>query len=118
MSQRVVLTDFIAQEYQVAPEFLWRNYPDYAVFRHAENRKWFAIMMTVSGSLVGLETAEKIDVMNVKLPPEWVAQLSGQAGFAPAYHMNKRHWLSVLLDDRLPEKQLLDLLHTSWLQTR
>ncbi|XXQ68553.1 hypothetical protein ACKLNO_01410 [Neisseriaceae bacterium B1] len=77
MSPRQYLTDFIAQQYQVVPEFFWRNYPDYAVFRHAHNRKWFAMMMNVSGSLVGLDAADKVDVMNVKLPPEWMAQLSG-----------------------------------------
>lgn len=115
-------TDFvqqhIAEQYGVQPEYLWRTHPDYAVFRHPHNRKWFAVLMTVAGSKIGLPNHDKMPVMNVKLPPEWVAQLSGQQGFAPAYHMNKQHWLSLRLDNTLPETQIMDLLKESFLQTR
>lgn len=117
-TQRSFLTDYIAQQYAVSPEFLWRHYPNYAVFRHAHNQKWFAIIMRVSGSLIGKNNENQYDIVNLKLPPEWVTQLSGQQGFAPAYHMNKRHWLSVYLDNSLPEKQLLSLLHESFTQTK
>ena len=115
-TQRKILSQYIQDHYAVLPEFLWRKYPTYAVFRHAHNRKWFAIIMNVSGSLFGV--ADNVDVMNVKLSPEWITQLSGQVGFAPAYHMNKTHWLTVLLDNTLPEKQIIELLHSSFLQTQ
>ena len=114
-TQREILSQYIQDHYAASPEFLWRKYPTYAVFRHAHNRKWFAIIMNVSGSLFGVE--DNVDVMNVKLPPEWVAQLSGQVGFAPAYHMNKKHWLTVCLDNTLLEMQLIELLSESFLRT-
>lgn len=117
-TQRPFLTDYIAQQYAVLPEFLWRHHPNYAVFRHAHNQKWFAIIMRVSGSLIGKNNENQYDIVNLKLPPEWVAQLSGQQGFVPAHHMNKRHWVSVYLDNSLPEKQLLSLLHESFTQTK
>lgn len=117
MTQRQLIFDFILTNHEINPEYLWRKHPSYAVFRHAHNRKWFAIVMTLSGSLLGL-AQNHVDVMNVKLPPEWVAQLSGQNGFAPAYHMNKTHWLTVRLDGTLPETQLIELLQISFLQTK
>lgn len=116
--QTQIIHNFIAKQYDILPEYLFRKYPDCAVFRHPHNRKWFALTMTVSGSKIDAQLADNIPIMNVKLPPEWVAQLSGQHGFAPAYHMNKRHWLSVRLDGTLPETQLIELLQESFLQTQ
>lgn len=116
-TQREWITQLIQQHYRVQAEYLWRKHPDYAVFRHAHNRKWFAITMTVLGSQIALPDVANIQIMNVKLPTEWVAELRGQHGFAPAYHMNKTHWLSVRLDNTLPEQQLMDLLQQSFVQT-
>ena len=36
-----------------------------------------------------------IDVMNVKLDPELITSIKNTKGFAPAYHMNKTHWVSI-----------------------
>ncbi|MDK4689163.1 MmcQ/YjbR family DNA-binding protein [Kingella negevensis] len=117
-TQREWLTQHIANQYGTEPEYLWTKHPDYAVYRHSSNRKWFAIIMRVSGSQISLSDVDELDIINVKLPPEWITQLSGQHGFAPAYHMNKKHWLSVRLDNTLPENQILDLLKTSFAQTQ
>ena len=70
-----------------------------AVFRHADNRKWYAIVMRVSRSKFGLESDEVIDVVNLKLPTEMFGSFGETDGVYPAYHMNKLHWISVLLPD-------------------
>ena len=36
-----------------------------------------------------------IDVMNAKLDPELITSIKNTKGFAPAYHMNKTHWVSI-----------------------
>ena len=70
-----------------------------AVFRHADNRKWYAIVMRVSRRKFGLESDEVIDVVNLKLPTEMFGSFGETDGVYPAYHMNKLHWISVLLPD-------------------
>ncbi|QMT32218.1 MmcQ/YjbR family DNA-binding protein [Alysiella filiformis] len=117
-SQTDFILKHIAEQYGVLPEYLFRKHPTCAVFRQTHNRKWFAVMQQVSGSQIALPIQDKVAILNVKLPPEWVAQLSEQDGFAPAYHMNKRHWLTLRLDGTLPENQLLALLAESFRQTR
>ncbi|WP_230472753.1 MmcQ/YjbR family DNA-binding protein [Kingella kingae] len=74
--------------------------------------------MQIAGTQIGLDDVDNLAVVNVKLLPEWITQLSGQHGFAPAYHMNKKHWLSVRLDNTLPSSQIVDLLKTGFEQTR
>lgn len=70
-----------------------------AVFRHTENRKWYAIVMRVSRRKFGWQSDEVIDVVNLKLPTEMFGSFDVSDGVYPAYHMNKLHWISVLLPD-------------------
>ena len=70
-----------------------------AVLRHADNRKWYAIVMRVSRRKFGFDSDEVIDVVNLKLPTEMFGSFGASDGVFPAYHMNKLHWISVLLPD-------------------
>lgn len=70
-----------------------------AVFRHSATRKWYAIAMRVSRRKFGFDSDEVIDVVNLKLPTEMFGSFSPADGVHPAYHMNKLHWISVLLPD-------------------
>ena len=67
--------------------------PDY------ENRKWYALVMRVSRRKFGFDSDEVIDVVNLKLPVEMFGSFGTADGVYPAYHMNKLHWISVLLPD-------------------
>ena len=70
-----------------------------AVLRHADNRKWYALVMKVSRRKFGFESDEVIDVVNLKIPTEMFGSFGASEGVYPAYHMNKLHWVSVLLPD-------------------
>ena len=107
----------IMNRYGVAAEYPWRRYPQYAVFRHAGNRKWFAVLMNPPGRKLGLATEEEIAILNVKIRAEENSLLRGMDGVLPAYHMNKEHWVSLRLD-MLPDATLLDLLADSYDLTR
>ena len=79
-----------------------------AVFRHASNRKWYAIMMRVSRRKLGFDSDEGVDVVNLKLLLEMFGSFETADGVHPAYHMNKLHWISVLLPDAADD--LIDFL--------
>ena len=70
-----------------------------AVLRHAENRKWYALVMRVSRLKFLEDSDETVDVVNLKIPLELFGSFDGFEGVYPAYHMNKRHWISVILPD-------------------
>ena len=74
-----------------------------AVFRHADNRKCFALLMKVSRRKFGFDSDETIDIVNLKLPVEMFGSFGKADGVYPAYHMNKLHWISVLLPDASDE---------------
>ena len=115
---RQTVFDHIRKKYKVLPEYPWRRYDTNAVFRHKDNKKWFALVMEVDRNKLGLSGSGKVDVVNLKVEdPFFRDVLVREAGIFPAYHMNKLHWITVLLDGTVPEEQVWDLLGRSFLAT-
>ena len=88
-----------------------------AVLRHASNRKWYAVSMKVSRRKFGFESDVVIDVVNLKLPTEMFGSFGAADGVYPAYHMNKLHWISVLLPDA-PDDVIRFLVNVSFEATK
>jgi len=114
---RAGLERYISEMYGVDAEYPWADSPESAVFRHAGNRKWFAIMMRIPPDRLGLPAGEAIDVVNVKCEPVLTGVLRQEKGFFPAYHMNKAHWITIALDGSADEEKLLWLLENSFRMT-
>ena len=115
---RQTVYDYIRRKYKTKPEYPWRRYPEYAVFRHEDNNKWFALQAVVSGDKVGLRDSEYVDVINLKVDdPFFRDMMIREEGIMPAYHMNKMHWISVRLDGTVPEEKVFELIDMSFLAT-
>lgn len=91
--------DHCLQTYATAPDYPFDEDFETAVLRHGDNRKWYALVMRVSRRKFGQNSDEMIDVVNLKLPLEMFGSFGEADGVFPAYHMNKLHWISVLLPD-------------------
>ncbi len=118
MSLREDLNNYISEKYNTPPDYPWIKYPGYTVYRHNSNKKWFAVMMNIPKSKLGLEGNDEIDVINLKCDPLMVGSLSLDEGIFPAYHMNKAYWISVLLDGSVDNDKLKWLLDLSFDLTR
>ena len=124
---------WISREYGVDVEFPWEKYPGNGTFKCSENGKWFAALLTVEfGKLAsgadeadantsGAEIAtrkyddeEIVEVINLKADPDQIPELTKIPGVYPAWHMNKKHWISVILDDTLTDAQAFDLIRESY----
>ena len=73
--------------------------------------------MKVSLRKFGFDSDEMIDVVNLKLPTEMFGSFGAADGVYPAYHMNKLHWISVLLPDA-PEETVQFLVNVSFEATK
>ena len=118
-SQR--LSSYVATTYQGQLEYLWENSSRKstnraAVFRHQDSKKWYGAFLTTDWTKFEKERSGLIEVLNVK--SDLVAELIQQKGIYPAFHMNKKYWLSLPLDGTLSDQQLFDLLDTSFALTK
>ncbi len=91
---------YVFEEYGVSPDYPFSKTKDKdtAVFRHGRNKKWFALVMDIPKSKLGLESGEISTVVNMKYSEDMLLAFGRPRGVYPAYHMNKLHWVSVLLD--------------------
>lgn len=109
--------DYCFNTYGTAPDYPFDEDFQTAVLRHASNRKWYAIVMKVSRRKFGFENDQVIDVVNLKLPTEMFGSFGASEGVYPAYHMNKLHWISVLLPDA-PKDVIRFLVNASFEATK
>ena len=111
------LLEYCLNTYGTSPDYPFDDLLETAVLRHADNRKWYAIVMQVSRRKLGFDSDEVIDVVNLKLPTEMFGSFGAPDGVYPAYHMNKLHWISVLLPDA-PDDVVLFLVNVSFEATK
>lgn len=112
VSLRESLLAHVKEVYGIAPDFPWAD--ENAVLRRADNGKWFGVLMRVSRARLGLCDDGMVDVLNIKCEPAAGAALRMEDGILPAYHMNKVHWISVLLDGTVEAAEVRFLLAESY----
>ena len=103
---------FVQEKFGNQLEYLWEKSPDTAVLRHEDNQKWYAILMRIPWDRLDKGREGLVEAVNLK--HDCVADLLSQKGIYPAFHMNKRYWISLALDDSLSDDEVLDLLEISW----
>ncbi|MCI9361891.1 MAG: MmcQ protein [Hungatella sp.] len=109
---------YIKKKYKLSPEYPWAKYDSNAVFRHSDNKKWFALVMEVGKDRLGLSGDGSVDVINLKIDDLMFRDmLLREGGILPAYHMNKKHWITVLLDGTVKADRVYELIDTSFLAT-
>lgn len=96
----------------LALPFAYEDYPfddgNWTAVRHRENKKIFALIFQREGRIW----------LNLKAEPmrgEFWRQV--YPAVVPAYHMNKQHWISVILDGSMTEAEIEQLIRDSYALT-
>ena len=115
---RETVFTYIKKKYKISPEYPWAKYAGNAVFRHSDNKKWFALVMDVEKSKLGIPGSGYVDVIDLKIDDMMFRDALIQTeGILPGYHMNKDHWITVLLDGTVDKARIYDLIDVSFLAT-
>lgn len=104
---------YIKQKYNTMPEYPWKKDPASATLKTQTN-KWYGLIMNIPYKYLKIEKEGKIDVLNVKNTPEKIKNLIDFKHYFPAYHMNKKYWISILLDRTIELSTVTKLLDESY----
>lgn len=104
------IEEYIKDKYHREPDFLWDDDKN-AVFRH-EDHKWFGIIMSVDYSKF-IQKTGLCEVLNIKINPLDKDELL-KAGLYEAYHMNKKSWISIILDGSISNQLIYQLIDQSY----
>ena len=103
---------------EIEPDYPFSTAPTYPVLRHADNRKWFALIMDVQREKLGLKGTDYVDIINLKLgDPMLVDMIVRQSGYYYGYHITRSSWISILLDGTVPFDEICQWIDESYAVT-
>ncbi|MBP5215493.1 MAG: MmcQ/YjbR family DNA-binding protein [Alphaproteobacteria bacterium] len=107
------IADLIFAAYGDKPDFPWEKSADCGVFRNQQNRKWYALIMSIDFGKLEKGKEGLLEIMNIKIAEDKIPELHKQKGIYPAYHMNKKNWITLVLNDTLADEKVMSLLSES-----
>lgn len=106
------LMETVENKYKSNLEFLWEKFPKDAIYRNNNNNKWFALLVVLEKSKIGIKGEGEIEI--VVLKHDNVSNVVDGESILEGYHMNKKHWITVPLDDRISDDELFKLVDNSY----
>lgn len=111
-SQSII--SYVNDKYGDELEFLWAKFPDTSVLRRKDNNKWYGVLMTVPKSKLGIDSDEIVEIIDVRVKTEDLPFIIDNKKYFPGYHMNKKHWITIILDDYDVDDKLILLINNSY----
>lgn len=108
------IQDYALRKYGDAPEYLWEKFPDTSVLRRKDTKKWYAIFMTVSKSKLGLDDDEIVPIIDLRFDAKELPSKVDNISFFPGYHMNKKHWITIITDGSVKMQEICELIDKSY----
>lgn len=105
-NQKNQIIKYIKEKYGTENEYLWKKSPTSSIVRRKDNQKWYAVFMNISKRKLGLEFEENIDIVNIRVENTNIENLLNKKGYFPAYHMNKKNWISICLDGEIKNDEI------------
>lgn len=88
---------WIKSKFGVEPDYPWPDDAPYSFVFRCPNEKWFALVMRIKYRQLGLTGDEYVWVVNMKAEQDNIPNLVDHKSIFPAWHMNKKHWITILL---------------------
>ena len=93
----------------------FKKHPDILAFVNEKN-KWYALLSDVEYNKLNKNTdiTTKVKILNVKHPTDNILDIIDNINIFPAYHMNKKHWISIVLDKNIKLETIKELIDISY----
>ena len=93
----------------------FKKHPDILVFVNEKN-KWYALLSDVEYNKLNKNTdiTTKVKILNLKYPTDNILYIIDNQNIFPAYHMNKKHWISIVLDKNIKLETIKELIDISY----
>ena len=108
------ILSYIQNTYKGNLEFLWEKLSDTAIIRRSDTQKWYIIFFNQSKRKVGLNSDEVCDMINIRVNPNEINSIIDNKTYFKGYHMNKKHWITILLDNSVPTKEIIKKINYSY----
>lgn len=107
------ISKMIYEKYKDEPDFLFEKYPTCGVYKNKTNNKWYAVIMDINKNKLDKKSNEQVEILNLKLSPEKIKKLLTRNGFYESYHMNKKYWITICLDNTVDNEEIMEYITES-----
>lgn len=105
---------FANKNYGNKLEFLWEKAPNIAVLRRQDSKKWYAVLFDMPKNKLGVKSDEILNIIDIRSDPEISKKLIDNISIFEGYHMNKKNWITICLDNSIKSNKILELLAKSY----
>jgi predicted DNA-binding protein (MmcQ/YjbR family) len=112
--QTLRIVNLIKEKYGDVPDFEWMDDPTCGAIKHKDTLKWYGLIMGIDYSKLEEDKKGYIEVINLKIDDKKIPDLVHENGIYPAYHMNKKYWITVTMDDKQEDSSIMKLIDESY----
>lgn len=105
---------YIQEKYGNKLEFLWEKFDNNAIWRNKQNNKWYGILLTLSERKLGIESDEIVEAIDLRYQKDKIESILDNTKIFPGYHMNKKSWITIKLDESLDITEIFNLIDNSY----
>lgn len=113
-NQAKEIIEYVRQKYGDKPEFLWEKYDDCAAIRNKQNEKWYAVLLTISEDKLKHNSDKVVEIIDLKYDKENIDKIIDNKLIFSGYHMNKKSWITIILDYSLSNDKIFKLIDNSY----
>ena len=106
------ILSYVHKKYKTKEEYPWDDMPEYYTLK--VNGKWYLLYMNIKYESIDKNKKGMVDVINIKLDPIMIEKLIDNKAYFPAYHMNKKYWITILLDNNIDYEVVCTLIDQSF----
>ncbi|MCC8131016.1 MAG: MmcQ/YjbR family DNA-binding protein [Oscillospiraceae bacterium] len=112
--QTLRLIEHVSETYGDELEFLWEKFPDNAVWRRKDTGKWYGAVLTVAKNKLVGSSSYVAEIVDLRVQPEKLSELLCKEHYYPGWHMNKKSWYTIILEDEIPDEELFQHVRESF----
>lgn len=114
-NQAIDIIKYISKTYGDELEYLWQKFPNNAIWRRKDTKKWYAALLIITKSKLNIGGDELIEIIDLRAEENKINDLIDNKKIYPGYHMNKKHWITICLDDSVRTSEIIKLINDSYL---
>ena len=112
--QSKYIIKYIKEKYNDDLEFLWKKFDEDAIWRNKVNNKWYGLILKIPKSKIGINSEEIIEVIDLRYQKGETKEIIDNKFVFPGYHMNKKSWITIKLDNSVELNTIIELIENSY----
>ncbi|HJD05643.1 MAG TPA: MmcQ/YjbR family DNA-binding protein [Candidatus Onthoplasma faecipullorum] len=113
-SQSKAVIEYIKNQYGDELEFLWPKFPNNAIWRRKDNKKWYSLIISLPRNKLKQAGDGIVEIIDVRITEDDLKLIDNKS-ILEAYHMNKKHWITLIMDNSLDNAFVFKLIDKSYI---